>query len=247
MKKRIIVLIVLLVIVSLFSISRTLSKYINTTKWDYSYNSKDFYFTSDYLSEEEKTLYFNSWDGSDIKFNISNALNKDTYTKENITYEVSCLSNETTCLINGKSIIALTLKGNVYSNEELKLSLGEFQDNANVTVIAKSIKPYKKTLQATFDVIRETKVNDIDYKLKTYDYVSKLLINNNSDTNKCINVKILKDNIRVSKSDDMKNIKTNSNDVINSFEIVLNSSEDKIIELYGNGISDEDVIVQLCD
>ena len=247
MKKRIIVLIVLLVIVSLFSISRTLSKYINTTKWDYSYNSKDFYFTSDYLSEEEKNLYFNSWDGSDIKFNISNALNKDTYTKENITYDVSCLSNETTCLINGKSIITLTLKGNVYSNEELRLSLGEFQDNANVTVIAKSIKPYKKTLQATFDVIRETKVNDIDYKLKTYDYVSKLLINNNSDTNKCINVKILKDNIRVSKSDDMKNIKTNSNDVINSFEIVLNSSEDKIIELYGNGISDEDVIVQLCD
>ena len=184
---------------------------------------------------------------NDITFNISNALNKDTYTKENITYEVSCLSNDTTCLINGKSIVTLTLNGNVYLNEELKLSLGEFQDNANVTVIAKSIKPYKKTLQATFDVCRETKVNDIEYKLNTYDYVSKLLINNNSDINKCINVKILNDNIRVSKSNDMKNIKTNSDDVINSFEIVLNSSEDKTIELYGNGINDEDVVVRLCD
>ena len=163
MKKRIIILIVFLVIVSLFSIGRTFSKYINTTKWDYSYNSKDFYFTSDYLSEEDRTLYYNSWDESDITFNISNALNKDTYTSDNITYEVSCISNDATCLINGKSKINSTLSGNNYSNEELKLSLNNFKDNANVTVIARSIKPYKKTLQVTFDISKSASINDIDY------------------------------------------------------------------------------------
>jgi len=247
MKRKIIVLIVLLAIVSLFSIGKTLSKYINTTKWDYSYNSKDFYFTSDYLSEEEKTLYFNSWDGNDITFNISNALNKDTFTNEDISYEVSCISSDTTCMINDKSSLTSTLTGSTYSKEELKLSLGDFEENANVTVIARSIKPYKKTLQVTFEISKETLVKDIEYELKTYDHSSKLLINNNSDTDKCINISILKDNIRVSKNDDMKNIKTNNSDVINSFDIVLNSNEDKTIDIYGNDITEEDVVVSSCE
>jgi hypothetical protein len=246
MKKRIIILAVLLVVASLFSIGRTFSKYVNKTNWDYSYNSKDFYFTSNYLTEEESTLIYNSWDGSDITFNISNALNSDTYTKENITYEVSCLSGDTTCKINGKSSVTSVLTGNTYSNEELKLTLGEFESNANVTVVARSIKPYKKTLQVTFDIKKETLINDINYTLKKYDNLSKLLINNNGNTEKCININILKSNIRVSKSTDMNNIKTN-NDVIKSFEITLNSNENKTIDLYGNGITDEDVVVGFCD
>ena len=246
MKRKIIVLIVLLSIVSLLSIGKTFSKYINTTKWDYTYNSKDFYFTSDYLSEEEKTLLYNSWDGNDITFNISNALNKDTFTSDDISYEVSCISNDTTCLINGESSFTSSLKGNAYSNEELKLSLGDFEDSANVTVIARSVKPYKKTLQVSFEINKETKVNDIEYKLNTYDNVSKLLINNNSNTSKCINISILKESIRVSKNDDMNNIKTNDNDVINSFDIVLNSNADKTINIYGNNVKSEDVIVSPC-
>ncbi len=247
MKRKMIVLIVLLAIVSLLSIGKTLSKYINTTKWDYSYNSKDFYFTSDYLSEEEKTFYFNSWDGNDITFNISNALNKDTFTNEDISYEVSCISSDTTCMINDKSSLTSTLRGNTYSKEELKLSLGDFEDSTNVTVIARSVKPYKKTLQVTFEISKETLVNDIEYELKTYDHSSKLLINNNSNTDKCINISILKDNIRVSKNDDMKNIKTNNSDVINSFDIVLNSNEEKTVDIYGNDITGEDIIVSSCD
>ena len=247
MKRTIIIIIVLLLVVSLFSIGKTFSKYINKTNWDYSYNSKDFYFTSDYLSEVEKTLYFNSWDGSDITLNISNALNKDTFTSDNITYEVSCISNDTTCLINDKNKITSTLTGNVYSNEELKLSLGSFKDTANVTVIARSTKPYKKSLQVTFEINKESIINDIDYKLNTYDNVSKLLISNNSSVDKCISISILKDNIRVSKNDDMKITKTNNNDVINSFEIVLNSNENKTIDIYGNSITDEDVIVSTCE
>ena len=246
MKKRIIVIIVLLVIVSLFSIGRTFSKYVNETKWDYSYNSKDFYFTSFYLSEEEKTLYYNSWDGSDITFNISNALNKDTYTKENITYEVSCITSDTTCLINGKNSITSTLTGNTYSNEILILSLGKFDGNASVTVVARSTKPYKKTLQVTFDISKETTTEDIDYKLNTYDNSSKLLINNNSNTGKCISVNILNSNIRVSKTSDLSNIKTNNN-VITSFEITLASKEFKTIDIYGNSIKDEDIVVDTCD
>ncbi len=247
MKRKIIVLVVLLVIVSLFSIGRTFSKYINTTKWDYSYNSKDFYFTSDYLSDLERTLIYNSWDGSDITFNISNALNKDTYTGDDITYEVSCISEDTTCLINGESKFTSSLSGNSYSNEELTLSLGDFDNSANVTVIARSIKPYKKTLQVTFDISKESFINDIDYKINKYNNSAKLLINNNSNTDKCINIRILNNNIRVSQSNDMNNVKTNSDNVINSFEIVLNSNDNKTIDIYGNNITDEDIVVGACD
>ena len=150
-------------------------------------------------------------------------------------------------MINDKSSLTSTLTGNIYSKEELKLSLGDFEETANVTVIARSIKPYKKTLQVTFEISKETLVNDVEYELKTYDHSSKLLINNNSDTDKCINISILKDNIRVSKNDDMKNIKTNNSDVINSFDIVLNSNEDKTVDIYGNGITGEDIIVSSCD
>ncbi len=247
MKRKMIVLIVLLAIVSLFSAGKTLSKYINTTKWDYSYNSKDFYFTSDYLSEEGKTLYYNSWDGNDITFNISNALNKDTFTNEDISYEVSCISSDTTCMIDDKSSLTSTLIGNTYSKEELKLSLGDFERNVNVTVIARSIKPYKKTLQVTFDISKESFINDIDYKINKYNNSAKLLINNNSNTDKCINIRILNNNIRVSQSNDMNNVKTNSDNVINSFEIVLNSNDNKTIDIYGNNITDEDIVVGACD
>ena len=247
MKRKIIVLIVLLVVVSLFSIGKTFSKYINTTKWDYSYNSKDFYFSSDYLRKKKKTLYFNSWDGSDITFNVSNALNEDTFTSDNITYEVSCITSDTTCFINGKSEFTSTLTGKTYSNEELKLSLGDFRDNANVTVVARSIKPYKKTLQVTFEINKEPLINKINYKINTYDNLSKLLINNNSNADECINISILKDDIRVSRNNDMKNIKANNSDVINSFDIVLKSNEDKTINLYGSNITGEDVVVSSCE
>lgn len=247
MKRKVIIIIVLLLVVSLISIGKTFSKYVSTTKWDYSYNSKDFYFASDYLSEEEKTLYYNSWDGSDITFNVSNALNKDTFTNEDITYEVSCISNDTTCLINGESNFTATLTGGVYSKEKLNLSLGDFESVANVTVIARSIKPYKKTLQVTYEVNKENKINDIEYELKSYDNLSKLLINNNSDSEECVNIKILKDNIRVSKNNNIKNIKTNNDDVINSFDIVLNNNEEMIINLYGNNVKSEDIIVSSCE
>ena len=247
MKRKVIVLIVLLLVVSLISIGKTFSKYVSTTKWDYSYNSKDFYFTSDYLSEEEKTLYYNSWDGNDISFNISNALNKETFTNEDITYEVSCISNDTVCLINGESNFTATLTGSVYSNEKLNLSLSDFETVANVTVIARSIKPYKKTLQVTYEVNKETKTNDIKYELKSYDNLSKLLINNNSKKEECVNIKILKDDIRVSKNNNIKNIKTNNDDVINSFDIVLNNNEEMIINLYGNNVKSEDIIVSSCE
>lgn len=247
MKRKVIIIIVLLLVVSLISIGKTFSKYVSTTKWDYSYNSKDFYFASDYLSEEEKTLYYNSWDGSDITFNISNALNKDTFTNEDITYEVSCISNDTVCLINGESNFTATLTGGVYSNEKLNLSLSDFESVANVTVIARSIKPYKKTLQVTYEVNKETKTNDIKYELKSYDNLSKLLINNNSKKEECVNIKILKDDIRVSKNNNIKNIKTNNDDVINSFDIVLNNNEEMIINLYGNNVKSEDIIVSSCE
>ena len=247
MKRKVIIIIVLLLVVSLISIGKTFSKYVSTTKWDYSYNSKDFYFASDYLSEEEKTLYYNSWDGSDITFNISNALNKDTFTNEDITYEVSCISNDTTCLINSESNFTATLTGGVYSNEKLNLSLSDFETVANVTVIARSIKPYKKTLQVTYEVNKETKTNDIKYELKSYDNLSKLLINNNSKKEECVNIKILKDDIRVSKNNNIKNIKTNNDDVINSFDIVLNNNEEMIINLYGNNVKSEDIIVSSCE
>ncbi len=247
MKRKVIIIIVLLLVVSLISIGKTFSKYVSTTKWDYSYNSKDFYFASDYLSEEEKTLYYNSWDGSDITFNISNALNKDTFTNEDITYEVSCISKDTVCLINGESNFTATLTGGVYSNEKLNLSLSDFESVANVTVIARSIKPYKKTLQVTYEVNKETKTNDIKYELKSYDNLSKLLINNNSKKEECVNIKILKDDIRVSKNNNIKNIKTNNDDVINSFDIVLNNNEEMIINLYGNNVKSEDIIVSSCE
>ena len=77
--------------------------------------------------------------------------------------------------------------------------------------------------------------------------LSKLLINNNSNTDKCINIKLLNNNIRVSLSDDMKDIKTDSDNVINSFDIVLKSNEEKTLNIYGNNIKSEDVVVGFCD
>ena len=45
----------------------------------------------------------------------------------------------------------------------------------------------------------------------------------------------------------MKNIKTDSDNHINSFDYILKSNEDETIDIYGKSISDEDVVVGYCD
>ena len=74
--KVIICLILLMIVIYITPKFFSFARYVYNVAYEHYLVAKDFYFTSDYLSEEEKTLLYNSWNGNDITFNISNFIQR---------------------------------------------------------------------------------------------------------------------------------------------------------------------------
>lgn len=71
----------------------TYAKYATNSVWNYYLESKDFYFSSDYLSLEGTKNVENNWDLNNIYFNIKNSYNDILATEYDINYKVTCTTN----------------------------------------------------------------------------------------------------------------------------------------------------------
>lgn len=78
------------------------AKYASNSAWNYYLESKDFYFSSDYLSINGMENINNNWDLSDIEFNIKNSENDILATEYDINYKVTCTTNndKVSCNLN---------------------------------------------------------------------------------------------------------------------------------------------------
>ncbi len=107
-KKRKIVLIIIgvLIVTALCIAGFTYAKYATNRIWNYYLESKDFYFSSDYLGSESINNVDSLWDGESVYFNVKNNLNDIVVTDYDINYQVVCTvegeeASNVTCKMNG--------------------------------------------------------------------------------------------------------------------------------------------------
>ena len=152
-KRKIILICVLVVVLSFASV---LAKYVLDKYNDFYTKSKEFYFSSDKLSENNPTYKIENWLGTDnyiININMSSWQNDLLHTPYNIDYSISCtnVSDEVICQLTKTSGTINSSTGtdsfNVMITPNTPLNAGDvvsFQVNASVT------EPYKKTISAKF-------------------------------------------------------------------------------------------------
>lgn len=79
------------------------ARYSSSSVWNYFLESHGFYFSSDFLGDENKNVD-TLWDGSSVHFNIKNSSNESLITDYDIRYSVSCQVLDdipVTCKLNG--------------------------------------------------------------------------------------------------------------------------------------------------
>lgn len=181
----------------------TRSKYVEKEEDIHQINTSDFYFESNYLSEEEKEYDYNDWNGQnkyDIEFKISNYADKLRVSDTDIEYDIntqiiepqSTENIKTECTINGVT----TNTGKIEKNEstgkddDIKISVttngGKVDDKVTLKVTATAKSPYTKTIQAIYKInVSDQKTYDISLKdegdyerlvIKTYYYSAKMKI-----------------------------------------------------------------------
>lgn len=104
-RKYILTISIALFVFILLNYKFSLAKYVSNSVWDYYLKSKDFYFTSDELSESGKENINNLWDGESAYFTIKNGINDSVITNYNISYKAECnvlsSNKEAKCTLNG--------------------------------------------------------------------------------------------------------------------------------------------------
>ena len=156
-KKLTIIIVTILVLILLFPIGITFSRYVIRTVKNYILEANNFFFNSDKLVEGGTSYGINNWGGVgniDIQFQLNNHKNNILTSDTDIAYTLttSCDSS-VVCNLSSNS-------GTIYKAEKtdnLTLTIvpqRAFDDNESfqATVIASSTSPYVKTLSATFTV-----------------------------------------------------------------------------------------------
>lgn len=232
MKKKIIIIAVI-VVVLLLLVTFTKALYTSSTILDYYFNSKGFYFETDY--EETQNVY-NFWDGSQLEYNVTNS-KKDKYTEDNISYEVTCVvPNNVVCKINGvNGKYQSTLRGGKVSSEKIYLDVETDNKDIEVQVITKSTAPYEKTIRNTVLLHKdEDLVGSFNYELVNYSNYSLLNISNYYNQDKCFNVEWNNQDLRVSVSD-VTVVGSDSNGYANEFTKEVPRNDTVSIKFYNLG------------
>ncbi len=154
-------IIILVVLVVFVIIGITFGRYIYNMINNYILETKGFYFNSSVLAVNTKNYNIRNWDGVNsytLNIDLNNRKNSLITTKEDIAYEIelSC-SNNVTCTSSKESSVIYKTSGED-SFTVTMTPLGNFTENdeAVVTIKARSTSPYKKELSAVYHIGIET-------------------------------------------------------------------------------------------
>ena len=153
-KYRRIILIVMLII-ALFPVGVTFSKYIYDKIKYYILEANHFYFNSDKLEDKGITYNINNWGGVDsfnIQFELNNHKNNLLTSDSGIAYDISVVcDNDVQCSIsNDSGIIYKDEKAVSYDVIVNPLRVFDTGESVNVKIEATSSSPYVKTLSGDF-------------------------------------------------------------------------------------------------
>lgn len=253
----------------------TLARYSSSSAWNYYLESRGFYFSSDYLGDNNKNVD-TLWDGGSVHFNLKNSSNESLITDFDIRYRVTCevLENpNVSCKINGTN--SSTYNGVLSSNsrcvneidevdvssyskseceirgydwENIAVSSDLYFDlipaenytvsNVNVRITVNTIEPYKKTINGTFSLFK----NSYDSGSITKQVIDGndsdfLILTNSYNSRKCITVEFDSSKRIADKEDDMSDFLLDQNGYIRKFKLGINALSNKKIIFYNKDFS----------
>lgn len=263
-KKLIIILVLLLVLVCTRGF--TYARYVSNAMFNYYLNSKGFYFESEDLSIDGNNIVDTMWNGEPILFSVNNFSNKGASEFDieyEVSCEV--LEDETkTCLINGEdgkyvstlsayfgcSINGYLDEGTCVENDG-KWNARQSTSELNFTVVADegvellgakvkvtvtSVKPYKKSISATYDLIKDSELlGGLTMKYEISDIKSKLIVANSYNEAKCVAVSWDPDKFTFDNdSNEYIGVKTDDNGMITTAYFQIGKLNSKLLEFYVN-------------
>lgn len=155
--------VLLLFAVLLLTKGVTYAKYASNSVWNYYLESKEFYFSSDYLDLESVKNVDNNWDLNNIYFNIKNSYNDLLATEYDINYKVTCTTNndKVSCNLNdtGKNVFSGVLSSSFKCVNEI--------DTVNVNDLDKTeceLNGYEWKSMVSTKEIYFNLTSDVDYE-----------------------------------------------------------------------------------
>ena len=148
---------ILVVLAILLVISIAFGRYIYNMINNYILETKGFYFNSSVLAVNSKNYNIRNWDGVNsytLNIDLNNRKNSLITTKEDIQYEIQVIcSNNVSCTSSKQTSVIYKSQGED-SFTVTMTPLGNFteQDEAVVTIKARSTSPYKKELSAVYHI-----------------------------------------------------------------------------------------------
>ena len=152
------IIIVILIALSLLSFIIIFGRYLTSNVSNFFVRSKEFYFFSDKLSEDNSIYQVDNWSGVDdytITINMNSRLNNIESATYDIGYDISytCSDNAICQLSKTQGIINADTNSDFFNltitpNTQLKDG-----DKVVVDVVVNSTAPYKKTLKGKFTFV----------------------------------------------------------------------------------------------
>lgn len=152
------IMIVILIALSLLSFIIIFGRYLTSNVSNFFVRSKEFYFFSDKLSEDNSIYQVDNWSGVDdytITINMNSRLNNIESATYDIGYDISytCSDNAICQLSKTQGIIKADTNSDFFNltitpNTQLKDG-----DKVIVDVVVNSTAPYKKTLKGRFTFV----------------------------------------------------------------------------------------------
>lgn len=168
-KKNLLIFTIILGIGIFITCGFTFAKYASNAIWNYYLTSKEFYFTSDELKEENQQNINNQWDGSSTYLTLKNSSNESNVTDYDISYKATCTIknssvNSSRCVLSGTN--SDTFEGVLSSHE---MCINKSVDGIDVSNYSKAdceVNGYEWTNKVAskdlyFDIIADSEVEDV--------------------------------------------------------------------------------------
>lgn len=189
-KIRIIVLIPILI--GIVMATNVMGRFVYNNVKDLYFVSKKFYFRSDVLDTGNPTFTYSNWGGVEtypINFNLYSYQNESLKLNYDLNYTLSCTSNsnKVRCAINSENG-GTSLSGTILSTSNIAaisiyvipLEAITSSDDIQVTITAKAIGEYEKTISATIKLKISSKLSTFYIKDSIgSDYAVTTVTNNN--------------------------------------------------------------------
>lgn len=149
------VILLIMLIIALFPVGITFSKYVYDKVKYYILEANSFYFSSDKLEDEGITYNINNWGGIEtfnIQFELNNHKNNILTSDSDITYGVSvtCDQDVQCSMSTAEGIIYKDEKTVSYDVVVTPMRAFDSGESINIQIEATSSSPYVKTLSANF-------------------------------------------------------------------------------------------------